>query len=260
MPVPDLHDRVDLLGIRIHRWTLEETVYEIQRRLESGTYTTNLQVNVAKIVESRSDPEFRLFFTKFDIVSFDGMGAVWGARLLGEQVVSRVAGIDLFERLLEVAADRKLTVFFLGSTVQILDEMTRRLRARLPDLRIVGTHHGYFWGKEEEVVGLIQRSGAQMVFVGISPPLQERFIMRYGRQTGALYLMGVGGSFDVISGFKRRAPVWVRRIGMEWAYRLIQEPQRLAGRYIRTNSRFLFLILQEHFRRWGRQGPPAAHP
>jgi N-acetylglucosaminyldiphosphoundecaprenol N-acetyl-beta-D-mannosaminyltransferase len=177
-----------------------------------------------------------------DIVNVDGMGVVWGARILGYPMRGRVAGIDLFERLLQLAALRRLPVFLLGASEDVVKTTERIVQERYPSIVLAGSHHGYFWDQEHAVVDRIRESGAKMLFVAITSPKKEVFIERWKDRLGVLFVMGVGGTFDVVAGKVSRAPGWMQRSGLEWAYRVIQEPGRMWRRYLTTNSLFAWML------------------
>lgn len=235
---------ISFLGARMHPWTMNETVDDIARRMNSGAFTQHVVVNVAKVVNMRHDADLRDAVSACDIINIDGVGLVWGARLLGFHVPERVAGIDLFFRLLDLAAERQETVYLLGAKEDIIEKTVETLSRRLPDLKFAGFHHGYFWDDEEAVVKDIANSGATMLFVAITSPKKEQFIHNWRDKLGVKFAMGVGGAFDIVAGKIRRAPVWMQRAGLEWLYRVLQEPGRLWKRYLITNGKFGLLILR----------------
>ncbi len=247
---------IEFLGARMHPWTMEQTVREIFRRMDAGLFTQHVVVNVAKLVNMRSDVALRESVESCDIINIDGMGVVWGARLLGHHVPERVAGIDLFFRLLEEAEKRGEPVFFLGAREEVVQEAVRRLQVRYPRLKIAGWHHGYFWDDEEAVVRKIAASGATMLFVAITSPKKEQFIHRWRDRLGVRFAMGVGGTFDVVAGKVRRAPVWMQRAGLEWFFRLLQEPRRMWRRYLVTNAKFTTLLLKARLEQAFSHGNP----
>lgn len=202
-------------------------------------------VNVSKLVDMQGDAELRRCTEESDVVCADGMGIVWGCRLLGIPVKERVAGIDLMTEMVKVCAENGYRPYFLGATQTVVDDLVARLRMQFPDLQIAGWRNGYFSPAEEAgVVGDIKASGADCLFVGISSPIKERFLNRYRDELGVPLQMGVGGSFDVLSGHIRRAPVAMQRAGLEWLFRLVQEPRRLARRYYVSNSKFFMMLLR----------------
>jgi N-acetylglucosaminyldiphosphoundecaprenol N-acetyl-beta-D-mannosaminyltransferase len=142
-------------------------------------------------------------------------------------------------------------VYFLGARPEVLTRMLRSVRLRLPDLRVAGSHHGYFTDDEAPAVAdAISGTGAQLLFLGITSPKKERFVAAYGARTGANVVHGVGGSFDVLAGQVRRAPLTWQRAGFEWLYRAMQEPIRLGRRYLTTNTAFVALVIRQMLLPW----------
>jgi N-acetylglucosaminyldiphosphoundecaprenol N-acetyl-beta-D-mannosaminyltransferase len=140
------------------------------------------------------------------------------------------------------------SAYFLGATPEVIERAVRNIQAAYPRLSIAGFHHGYFWEREDAMVREIERSGAEMLFVGIGSPLKERFIDKWHTDLGVLFAMGVGGTFDVVAGKVKRAPVWMQKAGMEWLYRLMQEPRRMWRRYLTTNVTFAGMLCLEKLR------------
>ncbi|MFD1555156.1 WecB/TagA/CpsF family glycosyltransferase [Paraburkholderia silviterrae] len=233
---------MDLFGTKVDVATMDETVQKIMTRIDRQQFTQHVVVNVAKLVNMQSDEALAAAVSGCDIINIDGMGVVWGARALGYRIPERIAGIDLFDRLLSAAASRRYPVFFLGATEAVLASAVEQCRARYRSLEIAGSHHGYFWGNERDVADVIRRSGARLLFVAITSPKKERFINDWGRELGVDFVMGVGGTFDVVAGKVRRAPLWMQRCGLEWFFRVLQEPRRMWKRYLITNSAFLFMV------------------
>ncbi|RAS23791.1 WecB/TagA/CpsF family glycosyltransferase [Paraburkholderia bryophila] len=236
--------RVELFSCPVDIATMNETVDWIGARIERQQFTQHVVVNVAKLVHLQTDAELAASVRACDIVNIDGMGVVWGARMLGLPVRERVAGIDLFERLLQMSAQRSLPVFLLGATETVVTRVAAAVSARYAGLRVVGYHHGYFWDDEAAVVDMVRRSGARLLFVAITSPKKEMFIQRWKAHLGVDFVMGVGGTFDVVAGKVRRAPPWMQRSGLEWAYRVAQEPRRMWKRYFVTNHRFALMLLK----------------
>ncbi len=235
-------NRIEIFSCPMDVATMDETVDWIRARVEQRVFTQHVVVNVAKLVHMQTDEALAESVRACDIVNIDGMGVVWGARLLGFPVRERVAGVDLFGRLLEMAAERALSVFLLGATQDVVDRTASVVTARYPGLRIAGRHHGYFWDDEKRVVDEIRQSGARLLFVAITSPRKENFINRWREQLGVDFVMGVGGTFDVVAGKVRRAPVWMQRCGLEWLFRVFQEPRRMWRRYFVTNNKFALML------------------
>lgn len=227
--------------------SMGETVESIRRAVLSGHFTQHVVVNVAKLVHMRNDAQLRESVESCDIINIDGMGVVVGARFLGHDVRERVAGVDLFHELLAMSAREELPVYLLGAQDEVVATTARKVEALYPGLRIAGYHHGYFWDDEAAMVDKIRASGARLLFVAITSPKKENFINRWRDQLGVSFVMGVGGTFDVVAGKVKRAPLWMQKWGLEWLYRVIQEPGRMWKRYLTTNSKFAWLLLKEKF-------------
>ncbi|MBN3794331.1 MULTISPECIES: WecB/TagA/CpsF family glycosyltransferase [Burkholderia] len=234
--------RAEFLSCPIDLMSMNDTVDWIGTRVEQRQFTQHVVVNVAKIVNLQRDTELAASVRECDIVNVDGMGVVWGARLLGIPVPERVAGVDLFDRLLALADMKGLPVYLLGAMPEVVERVVEVAAARYPRLPIAGYHHGYFRDDEQAVVDDIHRSGARLLFVAITSPYKENFINRWKSELGVDFVMGVGGTFDVVAGKVARAPLWMQRSGLEWAFRVIQEPGRMWKRYLSTNSRFLAML------------------
>lgn len=246
MPVcgEDIMKRINFLSCPMDIATMGETVDCVADRVSKRQFTQHVVVNVAKLVNMRSDAKLAESVRCCDLINIDGMGVVWAARLLGHPVQERVAGVDLFERLVRMSADSGFPVFFLGGTEKVVERTTAVLSRRYPALKVAGFHHGYFWDDEEKIVEKIESSGARLLFVAITSPKKEIFIDRWKDRLGVDFVMGVGGTFDVVAGVVRRAPEWMQKAGMEWLYRVIQEPRRMWRRYLVTNSKFVVMLIK----------------
>jgi N-acetylglucosaminyldiphosphoundecaprenol N-acetyl-beta-D-mannosaminyltransferase len=183
--------------------------------------------NPELVMRAQGDPAASEALLEADLCYADGVGAVWAAGRAGAADIERVPGIDLAQRVLELAAARGLSVYFLGASPGVAEEAARRQMSRLPGLRIAGTHHGYFSAAEEdEVVRRVRESRARILLVAMGAPRQEILLYRHRDELGAGAALGVGGSFDVWAGTVRRAPAWVQRARVEWMYRLLSDPRR----------------------------------
>ncbi|WP_329129654.1 WecB/TagA/CpsF family glycosyltransferase [Streptomyces sp. NBC_01476] len=242
--------RRTLFGVELDALTMDQTVQHClaavheDRRLEIGV------VNAAKLVNMRRDPRLAAAVAGCDIVVADGQAVVWASRVLRAPLPERVTGIDLFTRLLAEAGPLDLGVYFLGARKDVLDRMIGEVRERFPRLRIAGYRDGYFEDAEQEAIAdAIAASGAQLLFLGMTSPKKEIFTAAYGKRTGVHVVHGVGGSFDILAGVTKRAPGAWQRLGVEWLYRLLQEPRRLARRYLTTNAAFVLMTARELIRR-----------
>src|SRR4051812_6728333 len=242
--------RVDLMGCAVDPIDIDTALAVIDTAIASGGFCRHADVNASKVVAIQTDAEMRASIESAELVVADGQSVVWASRLLGRPLPSRVAGIDLMQRTIELAEQRGYSIYILGARQHILERAVERLRESHPTLRIAGYRNGYFEESEEdEVVRAIRAARADILFVAISSPRKEYFLARHGRGLDISYVMGVGGSIDVVAQFTRRAPLWIQRAGFEWAFRLVQEPRRLFRRYLVTNFQFLVLLVRHLARR-----------
>lgn len=205
-------------------------------------------VNASKIVNLHRDRLLRNSLIDCDMLLADGQSVVWASRIVGKPLPERVTGIDLFETLLHVAYEDNRSVYLFGAKQAVLDQVVANLKDRYPSLRIAGARNGYFQPEDsEQIAADIRDSGADMLFLGITSPKKEIFLSTYGHMLGVPVLHGVGGSFDVLAGAVQRAPDSWQRLGMEWAFRLLQEPRRLWRRYLVTNTTFIAMTVREYF-------------
>lgn len=237
-------NRINLLNCPMDVASMTETVEQIDAAVAAGNFTQHVVVNVAKIVNMQNDHQLDASIRECDIINIDGMGVVLGARLLGHNVMERVAGVDLFHELLKMSARKGYSVYLLGAKDEVVAETARRVQQQYPGLKLVGYHHGYFWDNEKAMVNIIRESGAQLLFVAITSPKKENFINRWRDKLGVTFVMGVGGTFDVVAGKVKRAPLWMQKWGLEWLYRVIQEPRRMWKRYLVTNTKFAWMLLK----------------
>jgi len=252
-------DRAELLGLGFDIVTMETAV---ARCLEMcrGPRTSHLIVtaNASHLCMMRHDKELALACHAGSLTVADGMSVVWALRAMGQPVPERVAGVDLMARLLTSAAEHRLCVYFLGAKREVVEALARQCRAQYPGLVIAGFRDGYFGPDDHErIVEEIRASGAHMLFVGMPSPFKETWCERHSERLNVPVIMGVGGSFDVLAGYIRRAPRWMQPLGLEWFWRLLMEPRKLLKRYLTTNCEFVWLAGREIVAR--RLGPtPAA--
>jgi N-acetylglucosaminyldiphosphoundecaprenol N-acetyl-beta-D-mannosaminyltransferase len=242
--------RHTILSCPVDALTLEQTVERIVQLIFEGGHHSHFSLNAVKVVEVHRSPLLLASLQRASLVSADGQSLVWAGKLLGLPLPERVAGIDLLSGVLAAFEREGLSAYFLGSREGIIERAVRRIEEQHPGLRVAGFHHGHFPPDDDERVAAEVRDAApDGLFVGMSSPRKEYWIDAYQAPAGARFAMGVGGSFDVIAGVTRRAPRTLQRLGLEWAFRTVQEPRRLAGRYARTNVAFAWLVAAELARR-----------
>lgn len=238
-----------LFGLPIDAIVLDEAVERCMRAVANGPAIEVGVLNAAKIVIMRTNQALADAVSSADLLLADGQSVVWASRFLHQPLPARVAGIDLFTALLAAAEREDRSVYLIGATPEVLARTVAEIRRRHPRLRIAGSHHGYFTDAEAaDVAAGVRASGADLLFLGMTSPKKEIFCARYGGATGAKVTHGVGGSFDVLAGVVSRAPRAWQVVGLEWLYRVLQEPRRLGPRYLRTNTRFVRLTLAERWR------------
>lgn len=237
--------RVKLLGLPVDLLSQEDTVTRALEAMRTRKRCQHVALNVAKLVDCQTDANLRRDVEDSDIVGIDGMGILYALRLLGHRAPHRVAGVDLFEGLMAACAKERFRPFLLGASLEVLERAERTLVRRHPGLVVAGRHHGYFTVAEEDrIADLIRTSRADCLFIAMPTPHKERFMHRYRDSLGVPFCMGVGGTFDVVAGHVRRAPLAWQRLGLEWLFRLLQEPRRMFWRYARTNAIFAGLLLR----------------
>jgi N-acetylglucosaminyldiphosphoundecaprenol N-acetyl-beta-D-mannosaminyltransferase len=240
-----------VLDVAIHAATMDDVVALCREAIHRRERLVIGVVNAAKLVKMRGDSLLRDSVLNADLVVADGLAVVWASRLLGEPLPERVAGIDLFVELLHLADREGRSVYLLGAKPEVLRAVEARIRDELPGARIAGSRDGYFTAEEsEQVAGEIEAAAPDLLFVGISTPKKEIFLGRFAERMNVPVYHGVGGSFDVLAGRTRRAPEWIQRWGLEWLYRLVQEPRRMWKRYLVTNTLFIALVARQWVRRF----------
>ncbi len=234
--------RFKVLNTYVNALTLDESVAEVEGIIERGVPTQHVVVNASKVNLMEADPELAEIVNACPLINADGASIVWAAKRLGVPVTERVAGIDLFLRLVDVAAEKGYGIYLFGAKEEVVAKVKAIFEEAYPNLRICGYRNGYFTEEDEpRIVADMAASGADMMFVAFSSPKKERWVHKYLDATGIPFVMGVGGSFDVVAGVTDRAPKWMQDHGLEWFYRFIQEPGRLWKRYIVGNTKFVLL-------------------
>ncbi len=233
--------RVTVLGVPFDPLRMEEAVERVTGLVQAGGPHLVVTGNPELVVAASRLPELLETVRGAAVVVADGIGVVWAARRLGTPLPERVPGVELMEALCARAAQRGWSVFLLGGLPGVAAQAAEALLRRWPSLRVAGTHHGYF-SDDAPVVELVARSGAHLLFCGLGSPRQELWLARHLHRLGVRVAMGVGGSLDVLAGRTPRAPAWVRRLHLEWLYRLSREPRRWRRQL--ALPRFAWLVLR----------------
>lgn len=237
--------RKQFFGSYVDALTMPETIEAVESIIAERVPTQHVVVNVAKLVIMQKDKKLREIVNDCTLINADGQGIVWGAKMLGIDIPERVTGIDLFQNLIELADKKQYRVFLMGAHQEVVQRVVEILSERYPGMKIVGYHHGYYHPEtEQEVVDVIRRSEADMLFVAMSSPQKEFFSNNHLEAMQVPFVMGVGGSFDVVAGVTQRAPAWMQKGGLEWLYRIICEPRRMTSRYVSTNAAFFVMMVK----------------
>lgn len=239
-----------MMGCQVDNLSMAETLAKVEQFIRSGQPHQHVVINVDKLVKASRDPELRRIINECALVNVDGMPVVWASRLLGKPLKERVAGVDLFEALMRRAAEQGWRVFLLGAHEEVVQAVRETYQRKYPQLPVAGCRNGY-WNEQEEaaVAEQIRASRADLLFVAISSPKKEQFLGRWQAAMKVPFAMGVGGTFDVAIGRVKRAPLWMQKAGLEWFYRFLQEPRRMARRYFYEDLAFIWLLIKEAARR-----------
>jgi N-acetylglucosaminyldiphosphoundecaprenol N-acetyl-beta-D-mannosaminyltransferase len=235
--------KVVLFGVPIDNLTLGETLDRIEEMIRNGATHQHVVVNVDKIVKLQADEQLRKAILSCDLINADGQPIVWASIILQQPIKERVTGVDLFASLVERCAQRGYRPYFLGARQEVVARVVDILKGRHPSLQIAGWRNGY-WKPDEErdVVEGIRRTTPEVLFVAMSSPKKELFLSAWKQQLSIPFVMGVGGTFDVVAGQVKRAPRWMQKSGMEWLFRLAQEPRRMWRRYLVEDMAFFRLV------------------
>ena len=240
-----MKDIATILDVPVVPYTMDEAVTKLTqdtlRQKRNFVVTANAEI----IMMAQGDKEYKTLLAETaDLILPDGAGTVWAGNYLGYTIPERVAGYDLYLRLLEEAAKNNIPVYFFGGKPGIAEEAAEEGKHRWPGLNVAGCRNGYFSAEEEPgIIEDINRSGAAMLFAALGAPKQEKWLAKYREQLGPCLLMGIGGSFDVLAGKVQRAPKWMQDAKLEWLFRLMKQPSRF-GRMLAL-PKFVFAVRDE---------------
>lgn len=240
----------ELFGVPIDALTMTEVLDRVEHTIATRGRLNIGVVNAAKIVNMRRDDLLRRSVLDSDAILADGMAVVWAARMLGAPLPERVPGIDLMHGMLRRGSERGYRVYCFGATQEVLDVVAAKMESQYPGVVLAGRRNGYFDADEEPaIVQAIRDSRPDILLVAISPPKKEIFLGRWAKELDVPVTHGVGGAFDVLAGKTRRAPERWQRWGLEWLYRIKEEPRRMWKRYLVTNTLFCGMVLGQVFSR-----------
>ncbi len=238
--------RITILNTTIDVLNVRDTIRLVEKYVKVKEPLHLMGVNADKINELNENERLKQIVNSCGIINADGASVIKASKYLGSPLPERVAGIDLMQSLVKLSEKRGYTVYLLGAKQEVVEKTAKVLKKQHPNLKLVGIHNGYF--KEEEwpqISEILKKEKPDFVFVGITSPMKEYLIEFLQDNGNDSVFMGVGGSFDVISGAIPRAPKWMQKSGLEWLFRVIQEPKRLFKRYFVGNWMFIKAIWKE---------------
>ncbi len=242
--------RFKIMNTYVNAISMEETISEIEKIIEKKKPTQHVVINASKVNLMEKDPKLRKIVNSCPLINADGASIVWAAKRLGIPLKERVTGCDLFQKLVVVAEKKGYKIYLFGAKEEVVKKVKAIFEEKYPDIQIVGYRNGYFTEADEpEIVKDMAESGADMMFVAFSSPKKEYWVNKYIKQLNIPFVMGVGGSFDIVAGVTERAPKWWQDHGLEWLYRFIQEPRRMWKRYIIGNAKFVALTYKYKFKK-----------
>lgn len=238
--------KVAIFDVQVDVLSMNETLAKVVQAIKNHEQIEHVGINSSKVVQMQADPKLKKIVQQASMISIDGFSMVKAIHWVYGIKPERVTGIDMMVRLLKIAEDNGFSVYFLGTKQIILDRMLTNIRQQYPLLKVAGARNGYFKrAGEAKIIEAINASQADILFVGITSPFKEYFINRHKKALTPSLLMGVGGSFDVLSGEIERAPEFMQKHGLEWLFRFSKEPKRLFKRYTIDNIQFMRLLIKQ---------------
>jgi N-acetylglucosaminyldiphosphoundecaprenol N-acetyl-beta-D-mannosaminyltransferase len=237
-----------IFGLNYNNVTLDEAVARMEEFIKEKTPHMTLTTGAELVARAYKDNELKKIYSSADLLTIDSQVVYFACKLLGRPAKEPVSAAKLMFRFLETAEAKGYRLFFLGAKEEILEKAVSNLKAKHPNLNVVGYHHGYFdFYQDYDIIKKITEAKPDVLFVAMSSPLKERFISKNLAKMNVPVSFGVGGTIDIAAGYCKFAPSWVSKIGLEWFYRFMQEPRRLWKRYATTNLIFMWIVLKEMF-------------
>lgn len=244
------NNRYPIMNTFVNAVSMDETIEYVEKIIKERTPTQHVVINASKVNLMEKDNKLQEIVNSCPLINADGTSIVWAAKKLGIPLKERVTGCDLFQKLVKVAWEKNYKIFLFGAKEEVVTKVKSIYEKQYPGIRIVGYRNGYFTEEDEpEIVKQMHDSGADMMFVAFSSPKKEYWVNKYLNDIGIPFVMGVGGSFDIVAGVTERAPIWFQNHGLEWFYRFIQEPRRMWKRYIIGNAEFVALTYKYKFKK-----------
>ena len=225
-------ERAEILGVKVDAVTMSQAVERVANLIDAGTPSIVATANAEMLLRATHDAELKDILNAASLVVPDGAGTVWAARHLGKHMPERVAGFDLVQELMKVAPVKGWKFFLFGSAPTIADKAKSKAEQLYPGIKIVGTRNGYFTPDDElEIISQIKSSRPDILLAALGVPKQEKWLAKFRDELNVPVSIGVGGTFDVMAGVVKRAPLWMQRAKLEWLFRAMLQPSR-AGRLV----------------------------
>lgn len=247
---PSVTEKVEILGLSFDNLTMQEALTTIERYIQEREPRKIFTPNVQLLLWSRKDPFLRQVYQSCDLLTVDGMAIFYASKILGTPFKESLSASLMFFPLLKIAEQKGYRVYLVGAKENVVCKAVDNIRASYPRINIVGWHHGYFdVTAPGEVLDDIKAKRPDILLVGMTSPMKEKLVEANLQEMNVPVSLGVGGMFDIASGEADFAPDWIRKMCMEWFYRLVQEPRRMWRRYLYSNSEFIWLISKELIRK-----------
>ncbi|MDD5432007.1 MAG: WecB/TagA/CpsF family glycosyltransferase [Candidatus Omnitrophica bacterium] len=243
--------KIDICGAKIDNVTFIEAIEEsISLSFCKDKYHFIVTPNVDHLMQLQRDSDLKMVYDNAALVLTDGMPIIWLSKFLGKGIKEKISGSDLLPKLCEVASDKGLRIFFLGGRLGSVESVEKAFKNRYRGINIVRAHCPSFGFEKDEVenrqvIELIKEVQPDILFVGLGTPKQEKWIYRYRDEYKVPLSIGIGASFDFEAGVVKRAPLWMRKVGFEWFWRILMEPKRLWKRYLIDDMQFFWLVLKQ---------------
>ena len=227
-----MSEQAEILGVKVDAVTMAQAVERVEKLIDAQKNSIVATVNAEMLLRATKDDDFKKILNSAELVVPDGAGAVWAARHLGYEMPERVAGFDLVQELMKIAPTKGYKFFLFGASPGIADKAALKAQELYHGIKIVGTRNGYFTADDEpEIIAQIKNAKPDILLAALGVPKQEKWLTAHKDELNVPVSIGVGGTFDVMAGVVKRAPIWMQRAKLEWLYRALLQPSR-AGRLI----------------------------
>ena len=235
--------KLTLLNVEFLNIDMPQALLLIKQAIQTKTQKTVYFINADCLNKTSNDKDYLQILNQGDYIFPDGSGVKLGSKIIGEKVIANINGTDLLPELCKLAIENNFSLYLLGAKPGVAAKMKKKLQQQFKGLKIAGEQHGYFNANDEQkIITKINNSTVDILLVAYGAPSQEKWIHSHRKELYAKIIIGVGGLFDFYSGNIPRAPLWLRQRGLEWTYRLYQEPRRMFKRYIIGNPLFIYQV------------------